>query len=109
MPLGVARGCVVDVVAFLHATNLVTLCSIYYLLNKRTKYTCCCHRQIFCGPKHDHFYQKQINSNQKHLRVLTLYFEETLLRPQRMVAELRQVGPLVKLAVGGVLDHFKLK
>ena len=31
-------------------------------------------------------------------------FGETLLRPQRMVAELRLTDPLLELAVGGILE-----
>ena len=34
----------------------------------------------------------------------TEYFGENLLRPQRMVAELRLTDPLPELAVGGVLE-----
>ena len=49
-------------------------------------------------------HQRDIKTDQQHSRFLSEYFGETLLRPQRMVAELRLTDPLLELAVGGVLE-----
>ena len=49
-------------------------------------------------------FKKWFKSVQQHSRFWTEYFGGTLLRPQRMVAELRLTGPLSELAVDGVLE-----
>ena len=46
---------------------------------------------------------KKLKNVQQHSRFWTKYFRETLLRPQRMVAELSLTDPLLELTIGGVL------
>ena len=48
-------------------------------------------------------YQRYIKTVHQHSRFWTEYFGETLLRPQRIVAEFWLTNPLPELAVGGVL------
>ena len=55
---------------------------------------------IHVGRRH----QKWLKTVQQHSRFWTEYFGETLLRRQRMVAELRLTDPLPDLAVDDVLE-----
>ena len=49
-------------------------------------------------------YQRNFKTVQQHSRFWSEYFRETLLRPQRVVAECWLTDLLLELAVDGVVD-----